>query len=89
MLISSRRKTGIELPDTGIRDEDGMEPLEHLFSSPERPSAPAPEPGDETIDEEMDMEIESRMQQDPKCEPSLPGNLSNIQLHSRRRPCPF
>ncbi|KAJ5038937.1 uncharacterized protein L3040_006612 [Drepanopeziza brunnea f. sp. 'multigermtubi'] len=30
------RKTGIEVPDTGIRDENGLEPMDHLFSSPEK-----------------------------------------------------
>jgi centromere protein C len=27
------RKTGITLPDTGVRDEDGFEPVEGLFST--------------------------------------------------------
>lgn len=45
------RKTGLTVPDTGIRDEMGMEPIDDLFSSPEKtivmtvapppPSAPA------------------------------------------------
>lgn len=28
------RKTGVTLPDPGIRDEHGLEPVEHIFSSP-------------------------------------------------------
>ena len=28
------RKTGITLEDKGIRDEHGLEPMEHIFSSP-------------------------------------------------------
>ena len=24
------------VPDTGIRDENGLEPMDHLFSSPEK-----------------------------------------------------
>ncbi|KAK3898059.1 centromere protein 3 [Staphylotrichum tortipilum] len=28
------RKTGLTVPDSGMRDEHGMEPIEHLFSSP-------------------------------------------------------
>ncbi|KAK4122516.1 hypothetical protein N657DRAFT_620335 [Parathielavia appendiculata] len=28
------RKTGVTVPDSGIRDEHGMEPIENLFSSP-------------------------------------------------------
>jgi centromere protein C len=27
------------LPDTGLRDEHGLEPVDHLFSSPEKPVA--------------------------------------------------
>jgi centromere protein C len=30
------RKTGLTLADTGIRDENGLEPMDHLFSSPEK-----------------------------------------------------
>ncbi|CAG8984192.1 hypothetical protein HYALB_00004175 [Hymenoscyphus albidus] len=30
------RKTGLTLPDTGIRDENGLEPMDGLFSSPEK-----------------------------------------------------
>ncbi|KAJ8071077.1 hypothetical protein OCU04_001422 [Sclerotinia nivalis] len=26
------RKTGVELPDTGIRDADGLEPMDDIFS---------------------------------------------------------
>lgn len=29
-----RRKTGVTVPDSGVRDEHGMEPIENLFSSP-------------------------------------------------------
>ncbi|KAG0647799.1 Constitutive centromere-associated network cnp3 [Hyphodiscus hymeniophilus] len=28
------KKTGLTLPDTGIRDENGLEPMDHVFSSP-------------------------------------------------------
>ncbi|KAK8200670.1 mitotic fidelity of chromosome transmission-related protein [Zalaria obscura] len=40
------RKTGIELKDTGIRDEYGFEPVSGIFSSPALPSA---KPGDRSI----------------------------------------
>jgi hypothetical protein len=36
-LIFWHRKTGIMLQDTGVRDEHGMEPLDGIFSSPEKP----------------------------------------------------
>ncbi|RDW95236.1 hypothetical protein BP5796_00999 [Coleophoma crateriformis] len=32
------RKTGVTVPDTGIRDEHGLEPMDDLFSSPEKPA---------------------------------------------------
>lgn len=32
------RKTGVTLQDTGVRDEHGMQPLDDLFSSPEKRS---------------------------------------------------
>ncbi|KAL2133447.1 hypothetical protein VTI74DRAFT_2333 [Chaetomium olivicolor] len=30
------RKTGVTVPDSGVRDEHGMEPIENLFSSPSK-----------------------------------------------------
>ncbi|KAL3427616.1 cupin [Phlyctema vagabunda] len=33
------QKTGITLPDTGVRDEHGLEPIDNLFSSPEKSAA--------------------------------------------------
>lgn len=36
---TSHRKTGITLQDKGIRDEHGMEPLDGIFSSPEKSPA--------------------------------------------------
>jgi len=30
------RRTGLTLDDTGVRDENGLEPMDHLFSSPEK-----------------------------------------------------
>jgi centromere protein C len=30
------RKTGVTVPDSGVRDEHGMEPLDNLFSSPSK-----------------------------------------------------
>lgn len=38
------RKTGLTVPDTGIRDEMGMEPIDDLFSSPEKTIVMAPPP---------------------------------------------
>lgn len=32
------RKTGITLKDLGERDEHGLEPMDNLFSSPEKPT---------------------------------------------------
>ncbi|MCJ1249672.1 hypothetical protein MMC30_006898 [Trapelia coarctata] len=52
------RKTGITLKDTGIRDEHGLEPIDGIFSSPEK--SPAKQNGNahnSTITYEEDMEI--------------------------------
>ncbi|MCJ1479676.1 hypothetical protein MMC13_008362 [Lambiella insularis] len=52
------RKTGISLKDTGIRDEHGLEPIDGIFSSPEK--SPAKQNGNgnhSTITEEEDMDI--------------------------------
>lgn len=32
------RKTGVTVPDTGVRDEHGLEPMDGLFSSPAKPA---------------------------------------------------
>lgn len=52
------RKTGVTLKDTGIRDEHGLEPIDGIFSSPEK-SPPKRNGAAEnaTIIEEEDMDI--------------------------------
>ncbi|KAG4441163.1 hypothetical protein IFR05_003384 [Cadophora sp. M221] len=59
------RKTGITVPDTGERDENGLEPMDHLFSSPEKPKElPARRINgnrlavDKTISSEADMDVD-------------------------------
>lgn len=37
-VLTDCRKTGLTVPDSGIRDEHGLEPMDHLFSSPEKPT---------------------------------------------------
>ncbi|KAK1987873.1 cupin domain-containing protein [Colletotrichum cereale] len=68
------RKTGIELPDTGIRDEHGMQPIDGLFSSPEKDNR---SPGDDMTRGEQDMELESE---------SGPGPASIMKNHPRLVP---
>jgi centromere protein C len=46
------RKTGLTIPDSGIRDEHGMEPLDAVFSSPDKPKPAKKALADE--DEEVD-----------------------------------
>lgn len=45
-----RRKTGVTLKDTGIRDEYGMQPIDDIFSSPEKG-------GNDSDDGEADMDL--------------------------------
>ena len=57
-LLILARKTGITLKDTGIRDEHGLEPIDGIFSSPEK--SPVKQNGighESTIAEEEDMDI--------------------------------
>jgi hypothetical protein len=64
------RKTGVTIPDTGVRDEEGFEPMDDLFS-PEKPESVRPDKStngkrrnateDETISSEADMEMDESM----------------------------
>ena len=36
--LTLRRKTGVTLKDNGVRDEHGLEPIDGIFSSPEKDS---------------------------------------------------
>lgn len=46
------------LRDTGVRDEHGMEPLENIFSSPEKSRANGAANSAESSDEGEDMDID-------------------------------
>ncbi|CZS88599.1 uncharacterized protein RAG0_00296 [Rhynchosporium agropyri] len=60
------RKTGLTIPDTGVRDENGLEPMDGLFSSPEKPKEqPARnlnggnrKNADKTISSEAEMDLD-------------------------------
>ena len=59
------RKTGLTVADPGIRDEHGLEPLDHLFSSPEKSTKKVNgrrRNVDETISSEEEMDIVESMQ---------------------------
>ncbi|XP_044724473.1 mif2/CENP-C like domain-containing protein [Hirsutella rhossiliensis] len=49
------RKTGVFLPDGGERDEHGMQPLEAIFSSPQKAAASANGGADDSGSEDMDI----------------------------------
>ncbi|TVY38366.1 Inner kinetochore subunit [Lachnellula subtilissima] len=58
------RKTGLTLPDKGIRDENGFEPIDDLFSSPAKPLNGRPNKvnsvqknANRTISSEEDMDV--------------------------------
>lgn len=44
------------LKDTGLRDEHGMQPLDDIFSSPEKESRSGAEEEDESEEEPMDID---------------------------------
>lgn len=52
------RKTGVFLKDTGLRDEHGMQPLDDIFSSPEKESRSGAEEEEEEAEEDDDSEEE-------------------------------
>jgi centromere protein C len=61
------RKTGLTVPDSGIRDEHGLEPMDDLFSSPNKVPKSSPKKksmaktANATISSEEDMEIGESM----------------------------
>ncbi|TPX09963.1 uncharacterized protein E0L32_008810 [Thyridium curvatum] len=52
------RKTGVTLKDTGVRDEYGMQPIDDIFSSPEKG-------GNDSDDGEADMDLTTASGPDP------------------------
>jgi centromere protein C len=60
-LLTSCRKTGIVLKDSGIRDKHGMEPIDGIFSSPEKTPSRRKRKSNQTITSESEMEIDQSM----------------------------
>lgn len=52
------RKTGVFLKDTGARDEHGMQPLDDIFSSPEKESQNGAEDDEDEESDEEPMDID-------------------------------
>ncbi|KAI3399156.1 hypothetical protein diail_7525 [Diaporthe ilicicola] len=52
------RKTGVFLKDTGARDEHGMQPMDDIFSSPEKDSQNGVEDDEDEESEEEPMDID-------------------------------
>ena len=72
-MLMCIRKTGVTLRDTGIRDEHGLEPIDGIFSSPEK--SPFKRNGtahESTIEEEEDMDIGQSTLSSDKSEPRAP-----------------
>ena len=64
MLTVCDSKTGVTLKDTGRRDEHGMEPLDSLFSSPEKTNTKGKAAEYEEEDEEDDESSDGGMEMD-------------------------
>lgn len=70
-MLTFHRKTGLTVPDSGIRDEHGLEPMDDLFSSPNKaPKSSAKrksvaKTANATISSEEDMEMGESMFFDP------------------------
>lgn len=52
------RKTGVFLKDTGARDEHGMQPMDDIFSSPEKDSQNGVDDDDDEESDEEPMDID-------------------------------
>lgn len=66
--LTTLRKTGLTVPDSGIRDEYGLEPMDDLFSSPAKVPKPnsvkrssAQKSANATISSEEDMDVGESM----------------------------
>ncbi|KAK0741919.1 kinetochore CENP-C fungal-like protein [Apiosordaria backusii] len=78
------RKTGVMLPDSGVRDEHGMEPIENLFSSPKKPDDEDEEEESEDGDSgEAPMELTTNMGLGPAA--LLNGQASRLPASSQNR----
>ncbi|KAK4180725.1 putative centromere protein [Triangularia setosa] len=78
------RKTGVMLPDSGVRDEHGMEPIENLFSSPKKPDDEDEEEESEDGDSgEAPMELTTNMGLGPAA--LLNGQASRFPASSQNR----
>ncbi len=64
MLTVCDSKTGVTLKDSGVRDEHGMEPLDSLFSSPEKTKTKGKAVDDEEEEEEDDDSSDGGMEMD-------------------------
>ena len=61
-VVTITRKTGITVKDTGVRDEDGLELVDGLFSSPEKSTRkPNGVTNNTTISYEEDMDLADSM----------------------------
>ena len=56
----SNRRTGVKVPDKGVRDEHGFEPMDELFSSPEKVAASTNGDNDYTVTEDTMDVVESK-----------------------------
>ncbi|KAK4195232.1 putative centromere protein [Triangularia verruculosa] len=78
------RKTGVMLPDSGVRDEHGMEPIENLFSSPKKPDDEDDEEESEDGDSgEAPMELTTNMGLGPAA--LLNGQANRFPASSQNR----
>ncbi|TVY91351.1 Inner kinetochore subunit [Lachnellula willkommii] len=83
------RKTGLMLPDKGIRDENGFEPMDDLFSSPAKPLNGRPNNGNSvqknangTISSEEDMDVGESTIPEPE---QVLENRASVRLPPRSK----
>ncbi|KAK3680928.1 mitotic fidelity of chromosome transmission-related protein [Vermiconidia calcicola] len=81
------RKTGITLEDKGLRDEHGLEPVSHIFSSPVSPQRRAVDDSDANMQEssgpEVNMTLTSR--KTPRLPPPRASTPKHTNIGSPKR----
>lgn len=95
LIDSATSKTGILLKDSGARDEHGMQPLDDVFSSPDKDSRNGADELDEDESEEEPMDIDegefgtkwdTSARKDERLLTQHSNRTSTLRIHERPTP---
>ncbi|KAK5172566.1 mitotic fidelity of chromosome transmission- protein [Saxophila tyrrhenica] len=81
------RKTGITLEDKGVRDEHGLEPVSHIFSSPGSPSRDHLDSSDAHMHESSgpDVDVTLASRKTPRLPPARASTPKHTNIGSPKR----